>query len=121
MTEHVQIELITSATQIGLIALAIWRAEMAAKRAQMANVAAVGANTAAVKANEAAVRVGEIATEARAEQARASEQIHEAVNGGMKSAKAEIADLREQLIVAKAADAEPPVTAAARQEERRDK
>jgi hypothetical protein len=119
VTEHVQIELIASATQIGLIALAIWRAEMAAKRAQMANVAAVGANTAAVKANEAVVRVGEIATLARDEQAKVSEQIHEAVNGGMKTAKAEIASLREQLIISKASDAEP-ATGQQRIDERRD-
>jgi hypothetical protein len=121
MTEHVQVEIIAAVAMLAGQALTIWRAELAARRASEANIAAVGANTAAVKAATAVTEVSTIATESRREQAAAIEQVHQAVNGGMAAQKAEIVSLKEQLVIAKAADAEPPVTAAARQEERRDK
>ncbi len=107
MTEHVQLEIITACTLIAGQALAIWRSEIAARRAESANIAAVAANTAAVKASDIAAHVSNVATMARKETAAAIEQVHDAVNGGMAAQKVEIASLKEQLVIAKAADAEP--------------
>jgi hypothetical protein len=96
VTEHVQLEIITAVTLIAGQALAIWRAEIAARNA--------------AGANRAAILVGQDAKENRKEQAAAIEQVHQAVNGGMAAQKAEIVSLKEQLVIAKASDAElPPV------------
>ncbi len=86
--------------------IAAWRAEIAARRAESANTAAVAANVAAVEANKAAVVTAVIATESRKEQAIASEQIHQSVNGGLAAQKQEIASLKVQLAAAKIAPAE---------------
>ncbi len=117
MTEHVQLEIITACTLIAGQALAIWRteaanrkAELAAARAESADRNAVAANAAAVKAADIATHVSNVATEARTETAAAIEQVHQAVNGGMAAQKLEITSLKEQLVIAKAADAEPPRT-----------
>ncbi len=52
----------------------------------------------------------QVASDLGRKQATAMAEIHEAVNGGMKENKLEIADLKRQLVIAKASDAEPTFT-----------
>ncbi len=83
---------------LGLISLLLlvvntWRSEIASRRAKEAVQAAS-------EAVDAADLVGVIATRDRTEHAAAIEQVHQAVNGGLAAAKAEIALLKVQLAAA---------------------
>ncbi len=106
---------LSDAFWVGLFSLLVlvintWRSEVAARRAGQANDNAVRANEAAVSVGVTAAKAAKEASETRKEQAMAIEQVQHSVNGGLADAKAEIVSLKEQLIAAKASDAEPPLT-----------
>ncbi len=94
MTEHVQLELIAAIVIVAGQIITAWKANTAAVHAR--------------NADQNAVKANQVAVVASAQNVRAIEQVHEAVNGGMASQRAEIADLKIQLKIAKALPAEEP-------------
>ncbi len=98
VTEHVQLEIIAAITLIVTTLATLWRAEVAARRAEAANLAAVQANDAAIKAAVAATKMGEQGVVGRAEQTEKLVAIGHAVNGGMAAQKAEIMNLKNEIV-----------------------
>lgn len=94
MTEHVQLELIAAIVIVAGQIITAWRANTAAIHAK--------------NADQNAVRANQVAVVTSAQNVKSIEQIHDAVNGGMAAQRAEIADLKFQLGIAKAAPAETP-------------
>jgi hypothetical protein len=122
VTEQVQLGLINLAVMIVGFAVMVWRANNAAKEATNANISAVAAAAHAKNADDNAVKANNVAVLARAENARAIEQVHDAVNGGMAAGKKEIASLKDEIerLNSVLAKVQSPATGQERIDERRD-